>query len=61
MDDNGEVVKNDKGEIVQESYVTAENMTLVFLNMAGTENGFQYESVLYTVSLIEAYYTPVSE
>jgi hypothetical protein len=61
VDENGEVIKNDKGEVVQESYVTAENMTLVFLNTPGTENGFQYEAVLYAVSLIEAYYTPVSE
>ena len=36
-----------------------ENRDLLLKNMAGVENGFQYEAVLYAVSLIDAYYTPV--
>jgi hypothetical protein len=58
IDENGAPVLDSEGKPVTEQYITAENMTLVFLNMSGVENGFQYESLLYAVYLIDSYYTP---
>ncbi len=57
-DENGNPVLDTDGKPVTEQYITAENMTLVFLNMAGVENGFQYEALLYAVYLVDTYYSP---
>lgn len=60
IDENGTPVLDSEGKPVTEQYITAENMTLVFLNMSGVENGFQYESLLYAVYLIDSYYKPLA-
>lgn len=43
--------KNEEGK--DQVRITAENMNVMFFKTAGTEEGFQYESLLYVVNLIE--------
>ncbi len=49
---------NDEGK--EQVRNTARNMNLIFLKNPGTENGFQYEALLYVVNLINTYYTPAA-
>ncbi|MBQ8291041.1 MAG: hypothetical protein IJX88_00835 [Clostridia bacterium] len=60
VDENGNPQTDKDGKPVTEEYITAENMSVIFLNMSGVEDGFQYESLLYVVHLIDLYYTPAA-
>ena len=47
------VVENDK----ETQVLTSENMCVMFFNLPGVEDGFQYESVLYLVDFVESCFT----